>query len=274
MQCEERVDLHTHSSCSDGLLSPGELVEKAAIRGLLAVGLTDHDTLAGLQEAFEASRRTGTDLVPGVEVSALFNEEEFHLLGYYPALPADLEQALQEFKQERYLRMEEMIQRLQNLHFRVSLTEVLEEAAPAAPGRLHLARILQRKGYVSSLQEAFSLYLGRGRPGYASRRLPQAEKALGLLKDCGALPVLAHPGAGGEIVIAALAPLGLRGLEVFHPDHSQALTKKYLRLARECNLLITGGSDCHGEKGNRDLLPPEHSIVASYYYTLREAAGV
>ncbi len=264
------VDLHIHSSASDGLYNPAEVVALASQAGLQALALTDHDTLSGLDEAEAAARQCGIEFVPGVELTTYAGEQELHILGYYPANRAILEEALIALRRERYLRMEKMVARLREAGFPVTMAAVLGEAAPAAPGRLHLARVLVKQKMIGSLEEAFSRYLERGKPAYVPRRTFRPEEALALLRAAGAIPVFAHPGQSGAAYLEPLIDSGLKGVEVYHPDHGKKLQSYYRRRAQELNLLITGGSDFHGDPGHRAQRPGSCSVPYSCLSLLKE----
>ncbi len=266
MKQRKKVDFHLHSSASDGLFSPSELIKIAAQAGLAAAALTDHDTVSGLDEAEKAAKKYNLEFIPGLEVSGLEEGHEYHILGYYPLIGNDIVSLLEDMQQDRLKRMEQMVEKLQDKKFKISFEEVLNEAAGAAPGRLHLARILLKKKYVHTVNEAFLLYLGRDKPAFVQRQTLSLEQVMDLLNGVGAVPVLAHPGESGKIIIEKLIKLGLMGLEVYHPDHGKALTAYYSSLAAEKKLLITGGSDYHGES----LHYPAYSLKDAVDYSYLE----
>lgn len=242
------VDLHLHSTASDGSLAPAGLIARAAHAGLAAVSLTDHDTLDGIDEALAAGRRCGIEVLPGVEISACCGEGEIHLLGYDPLFPEKLSAVLQELRCERYRRMEKMASRLRALGFDITGAEAAAEAEPAAPGRLHLARLMVKRGYTPDLDSAFSLYLERGQSAYVPRQNFDTGRTLALLHLAGAVPVLAHPGEAGKSLLGELVRVGLRGVEVIHPRHGPNMTRYYRLRAEQMGLLVTGGSDYHGDE--------------------------
>ena len=249
------IDLHTHSTASDGSLSPRELIELAHRIGLAALGLTDHDTLDGLGELEEAGRERGIETVPGVEVNAEHSPGALHLLGYFvPAGPSPLASALEEIRLGRLERGERMARRLRELGVDVQLHEVLAEAGGASLGRPHFAAVLVRKGAAASVGEAFERYLDRDAPAHVSRPKPSPGRIIQLIESSGGIPVLAHPrtleveGAPDlETTVAELVKLGLRGLEVYYSAHSGADTARFLEIAGRFGLLVTGGSDFHGD---------------------------
>lgn len=248
------VDLHIHSTASDGTLTPSQVVREACDRGLSAVALTDHDTLAGLPEALAAAAGCpGLDLFPAVEISAQIGTQEVHVLGYL-IRPDDttLNAALDQVRAHRIDRAHAIIERLRDLGVELSYEQVVELVGPddASVGRPHIAAALVRAGAVSSAQEAFQRYLRRGRPAYVSRPRPRAAEAIGLIHGADGMAVLAHPGLiGTPGTLGAALGLGFDGLEAYHVDHSTSQTQRLLRLAREHGLCATGGSDSHGPLG-------------------------
>ena len=261
-----------HSHYSDGVLTPKELARMVFKAGLKAFALTDHDSLAGLEEAEIKAAELGLEFVPGVEISALFKEREVHILGYYPQKSTLLESFLLKLRQERFKRLEKMVTALQGAGFKIAVAEILKVAGPAAPGRMHLARVLIEKGYVYNAGQAFSLYLGRGKSAFVPRVLPGASAAIAVLLKSGAVPVLAHPGNQGLNDPALLKGFGLQGVEVYHPDHLKKQSAYYKKQAEELNLVITGGSDYHAD-GERTLKSfKNYAISYSYLLPLKEAA--
>lgn len=239
---------------SDGTLSPTELVELAAREGLAALAVTDHDHVGGLAEARRAGARLGVEVVAGIELSVAHEVREFHLLGYLfdegdPALLA----ALSSLREARAGRAEQMVARLRGLGVDVSLEDVAREAGPegGAVGRPHVARALVKRGYASSIQDAFDRYLADGRPAAVPKRKLSAREALGLVHGAGGVAVLAHPvtvvEGRREALVRELAALGLDGIEVVHSKHGPAEVARFRALARELDLVETGGSDFHGE---------------------------
>lgn len=266
------VDLHLHSSASDGLLSPAELIKEAAFGGLAAVALTDHDTMAGIGEACAAGQRCGLEVIAGVELSVSTGEQrEIHLLGYDPRHPEIINDILEQLRRERFNRMEKIASRLQKIGFSLTAGEIAAEAKPAAPGRLHLARLMVKRGYCRGTGEAFARYLSRGRPAYLPRKTLQPAAAIDLLHRAGAVPVVAHPGAAGRAHLPDLVAMGLRGIEVYHPDHSPELIRYYRHQAERLGLLITGGSDFHGDAGHRRVRPGEITVPYRYLSALKSA---
>jgi predicted metal-dependent phosphoesterase TrpH len=244
-----RVDLHMHSTCSDGTYSPAELVGLARRCGLSALALTDHDTLAGVAPAREAAAGSGVEVITGVEITCGFRGRELHLLAYFvDPDQADLAQALARLRQQRAERFGEMVRRLRALG--VSIPEggaVSFPGSPDALGRRHLAELLVRQGRVSTLREAFTRYLGeRGTVAVPKVRLPVAE-AIALVRRAGGVAAWAHPAYDcTRESLAELGALGLGAVEVEYPDTRLARRQELRSWAGELGLAVTGGSDCHG----------------------------
>jgi hypothetical protein len=243
-----RADLHTHSTASDGTLSPGELVAAAREKGLGAVALTDHDTLAGIGEAVEAGRELRVTVIPGLELSTEAAAEEVHVLGYFLTPQAEeLQRRLAELRRQRLTRARRMLERLRALGLPLSWEAVAAEAGTGAVGRPHIARALVAAGYVESVEEAFARYLDRGRPAYVPRAKLTPAGAIDLVQRSGGVAVLAHPGLlSGAGLLEELLELNWQGIEVFYPEHSKEVEEKLYALARMHSLVPTGGSDFHG----------------------------
>ena len=248
-----QVDLHTHSSYSDGSLSPRQLVQLAKERKLRAIALTDHDTVAGVEESLEAGHELGIEVVPGVEISAQYPPGTMHILGYYiHASNRELLGALKKLQEARATRNPKIIERLQALGLEISTTEVLDLSAGQV-GRPHIARALVNKGYVSSIDQAFSLYLKKGAVAYVEKfRFPPKE-TIAAIREAGGIAVLAHPFTLGmerpeELfqLLVELREMGLEGVEVYYPDHSKEKAVLYEDVAKRLGLVCTGGSDFHG----------------------------
>jgi len=247
------IDLHTHSTYSDGASTPAGLVAEARAAGLAAIALTDHDTCDGLGEFVAAGREQGIETMPGVEVSVEYNSRTVHMLGYGIA-PGDerFRAALRELVEGRNERNVQMIRKLQLLGVRIELEEVKAFATEQIVGRPHVAQALIQKGVVRTFEEAFDRYLGRGRPAYCERFRLTPEDTIRLIADAGGLSVLAHPhyvGASPDALAALLERLkraGLAGLEAYYTDHTEEQTRLYVELAERLGLLATGGTDYHG----------------------------
>jgi predicted metal-dependent phosphoesterase TrpH len=257
----DRIDLHTHSNCSDGSYSPRRLVKLAKERGLGAVALTDHDTVAGVQEAEAAGREFDIEVVPGVEISAQYSSGTMHILGYYVrATDTELVRSLEELQQARAARNPKIVERLQALGLEIAFDEVLALSGGQV-GRPHIAKTLVHRGYVTSIDEAFSLYLKKGAPAYVEKFRFSPQDAIAMIRNGGGLAVLAHPltlgiEKPGELtrLVTELKTMGLEGIEVFYPNHSEEITALYKRIASRLDLLHTGGSDFHGDLKNGSIL--------------------
>ncbi len=247
------IDLHVHSSASDGTLSPSEVVRLAAGRRLRAIALTDHDTAEGIPEAAKEARQAGIELIPGIELSCAYGEKEIHILGLFihpeePAFAAET-RALRDI---RIRRNREMLQRFQADGFAITEEDLQAENPDTVITRAHFARVLTEKGYASSMDQAFKKYLRYGGPYCMRKERISPEHALTILRKNHAFPALAHimqyklSWAENEKLIADLKALGLMGLEVYHSSHHQGQIPRLQQLAADYGLLPTGGSDFHG----------------------------
>jgi predicted metal-dependent phosphoesterase TrpH len=243
------IDLHCHSTASDGLRAPAEVVEVAAAAGLEAIALTDHDSTAGLAEARAAGARLGVRVIGGCEFSVAAPWGEMHLLGYFlePGDPA-IERFLVDARAKRETRGQAMLDRLHGLGINIPREVLAQEAAGGAVGRPHVARALQRLGHVSSVQAAFDRYIGRGRPAYVDKELPSLEALATLVHSRGGLVSAAHlKYQGTREVLQQLKAQGLDAVETRHPSHDGDRVATLTELALEFDLGRTGGSDWHGE---------------------------
>ncbi len=246
MNSSRFVDFHMHSNISDGTYKPEKLISLAAEAGLAAAGITDHDTIEGLDEASAAAQTNNIELIPGVEITALSDGEEIHILGYYPERINKLLALLKMLREERFTRMVTMVEKLTALGFKIKPEDVFSEAGEAAPGRLHLARVMLKKKYAHTINEAFFLYLNKNRPAYIQRKTIKSEDAIATLLEAKAVPIIAHPGKSGIKNLEKFIETGIKGIEVFHPDHDITTVKYCRKFAEKNDLLITGGSDFHG----------------------------
>jgi 3',5'-nucleoside bisphosphate phosphatase len=241
------VDLHMHSTASDGSRTPEEVVTAARAANLAVIALTDHDTLGGVRPARETGERLGVRVVAGVELSAHVDEREHHLLGLHIASLDALEPRLVVFRDTRRTRAEQIVAKLNALGVPLTLDAVLAQAAGGAIGRPHIARALIAGRWSVDQRDAFDRYLGSGRPAYVPKHRLPMDEAIRMLHDVGALAVLAHPGTGGtRDLIEPLVAIGLDGLEVRHPSHSTEDMMRLMALANHFRLVLSGGSDWHG----------------------------
>ena len=261
MPATNHVDLHCHSTASDGTFKPAEVVRLAQESGLSALALTDHDSIGGIAEAAAEARRLGLDFIPGIEISCEYpHPGTMHVLGYgVDPQSRTLLELTTTLLGGRDDRNPKIIAKLQSLNVAITMEEVEQEAHATAAdskkpiGRPHIAAILLRKGYVSSIKQAFDKYLAPGGLAYFDKERLSMRQAMEMIRQSGGIPVLAHPvqlrtenDAQLERVVKDLVDLGLEGLEVIHSDHDAALVEKYEALADRYNLLKTGGSDFHG----------------------------
>jgi predicted metal-dependent phosphoesterase TrpH len=245
-----RADLHTHSTYSDGRLTPTELVERAVSRGLEVLALTDHDCTDGIAEALRAvQKHPGLLFIPGVELSTDVPHEEVHVLGYFLDWQNRRFQGrLDRLRRSRLERGQKMLAKLKRLGIEISWHRVQELAGDGAVGRPHIALAMMEAGHISSLEEAFDRYLGRNGPAYVEREKITPTEAVQLLTDASALPVLAHPRdlQNLDSLLLELKQAGIIGMEAYYQDYDQQAIERLLAIARQHDLLPLGGSDFHG----------------------------
>ena len=243
----EFVDLHTHSTASDGAKSPIEVVRAAKAAGLAALALTDHDSVDGVAAAREEGAKVGMRVVTGVELSAVEADIETHMLGLHLSELEELEHQLVQLRQMRINRAQRIVERLNAIGVPVSFQAVLQHAGDGALGRPHIARAVVAGGWAGDLREAFERFLGNGKPAYVPKEHLALSEAIQIIHRAGGIAVLAHPGSlATRERIAALATIGLDGLEILHPSHSWEDSQRLDALATEFNLVRSGGSDWHG----------------------------
>jgi 3',5'-nucleoside bisphosphate phosphatase len=270
------IDLHTHSTVSDGSDRPGEVAELAAAAGCSAFALTDHDRLDGLAEARQSAARLGVEVVAGCEISCEWEGGTFHLLTYFVEEGSDpLASELTGLQEARDDRNPVMVARLAELGLPITMTEVEAEAGGSGVGRPHMAAVLVRNGAVASVQEAFDRYLAKGRPGYLDKRKLGVAEALALGRASGGVPVVAHPLSLGlepaelDRHLGELAGLGLGGVECLYGRYSPEERAGLADIARRLDLVVTGGSDHHGRYkpdlqvgvGRGDLEVPDSALA-------------
>ena len=255
-----RIDLHIHSTASDGTLSPLEILTLAQDLNIAAISITDHDTLDGSKDVLSFGIPPSVKFLTGVEISSepppsFSCAGSFHILGY--AVDVDhpeLNHTLSMLRDSRKRRNPQILELLSHLGIEITLEEVRNLAGDSQLGRPHIAQFMVEKGYVPSIDAAFDEYLGNGKPAYVDRFRFECEKTIKAILNAGGIPVLAHPLLLGikkddilKDLIAALTEMGLRGIEVYYPEHTKNLIAYYSRLASHFNLLITGGTDFHGD---------------------------
>ena len=256
------IDLHTHTTASDGQYSPSQLVEKAASKGISVLAITDHVTVAGLKEGVEAARRFGITFVPGIEFNIERPNCEFHLLGLgLYDVSKSLIEASDFLAKSRAKRNLEMIEKLNSDGYSVSIEELQSEFPTKSLGRPHIAKWLEKKGIVKNVQQAFDKYLGRGRPWYVERTGINLDVAIQAIYDSGGVPVVAHPlslylsWTKLEPVMEDFKSRGVAGMECFHPGARVTECLRLEEMARKLGMIVTAGSDFHGEKIRSDRRP-------------------
>jgi predicted metal-dependent phosphoesterase TrpH len=241
------VDLHTHSTASDGTLPPERVVEAAHRCGLAALALTDHDTIDGVPAARAAGERLGVRVVAGVELSAFHEDSEIHVLALHLTHLDALENQLRELRAQRLTRAGKIVEKLNALGIPLTLDEVLQQSAGGAVGRPHVARALITRGVVHDFREAFMRYLGGGAAAFVPKERLSMADAISIAHDAGGLAIWAHPGEGGRRDrLEPFVAVGLDGLEIKHPSHSAEDVKRLQALADFFGLVPSGGSDWHG----------------------------
>lgn len=253
------VDLHLHTTASDGVLSPSEIVQYAKGKGLKAIAITDHDTIDGNAEALDEGAKSGLEVISGVEISAQFDLGSMHILGLFIDIGnTALKERLSLLQETRAQRNPKMVEKLRELGVELSYDEILHVSGGGQVGRPHFAQVLLRKGYVNTVQEAFDRYLGKGAPAYVNKFRFEPEETMELIREAGGIPVLAHPFTLHipsphqlDALLGELVPLGLMGIEVFYPEHTKDQISLYKGLAQKHDLLVTGGSDYHGIEANK-----------------------
>jgi hypothetical protein len=248
------IDLHVHTSMSDGTFSPDEVVEIALQRGLRAIAITDHDTMAGVGRAQERGAELGIEIISGVEISTEWPSGILHMLGYFVCVEdPELLRTLDSLRKDRQERILKIVSKLNDRDVSVTVDEVDREAVGGVPGRPHVANLMLRKGHVATLQEAFDRYLGKGAPAYVEKKKLSPVEAMQLIANSGGVPVLAHPYSLDEPdadeleqIFRRLTLSGLKGIEVYYPQHTPDQTAVFLRLAQKLGLVVTGGTDFHG----------------------------
>ena len=247
------LDLHMHSTFSDGSFPPEDLVAKAVEAGVTAISLTDHDTMAGVPRFLEASRLNNLRVIPGVEISTDYKGRGMHILGYGMDIAnKELQESLDWIRAGREARNMEILEKLNRLGFVMTWEEVVARAGEDVVGRPHFCQTMIDKGYVKDKTEAFDNWLGHGKPAYADRRRLDPEAGIRIIRKSGGVAVLAHPftlnltSTGLRALLLELSRAGLEGIEAFYAEHKPDMQALYLSMAEEYGLLVTGGTDFHG----------------------------
>jgi aspartate aminotransferase len=270
----QKADLHIHTTASDGMLAPHEVVAWAAKKKLKAIAVTDHDTIKGIQPALEISGSYDIEIIPGIELSALHQEDEIHILGYFIDYQKDwLKKKLEDMYQSRYVRAVKMVEKLQEVGLEISLEQVKSIAESGTIGRPHIARALMEKGYISCLKEAFDRYIGKNGPAYVERYRITCKEAIDMIHRLGGVPVMAHPGLiKNKECIDEILDMGIEGMEVYHTKHDEETIRSSYLKANGRGLLITGGSDCHGIFVNNEPILGNIWVDYKYVQLLKEKA--
>ncbi len=242
------ADLHIHTCFSDGTFTPLEVITEARRVGLSCIAIADHDSIEGISPAQEAALQYYIEVIPAIEFSTEENDTEVHILGYFVdyknKLFIDKLKVLREARRER---MCKMVEKLNALDIDITPQEIYSLSPEGALGRLHIARVLLRKGYVKTITDAFRKYLGNNSPCYAERFKLTPKEAVEIISKIGGISVVAHPySMNNDLLIESLVKAGIGGIEAYYPEHSARVTKKYLEIAGDYGLFVTGGSDCHG----------------------------
>ena len=267
------VDLHLHTTASDGVMSPAEIVRYAKSKGLQAIAITDHDTIDGCEEGLSEGEKIGFEVIPGIEISAEHSPGSMHILGFFLDVHHPLlNERLEYLQKARAERNPKMVQKLNQLGIDVTYEEVLKASGGGQVGRPHFANVLLEKKYVRSFQEAFDRFLKKGAPAYVDKFRFTSKEALHFINEARGVAVLAHPNTLGvsgyvelEKLIVRLVGEGLKGIEVYYPEHSAAEVAQYKTLADRYSLLSTGGTDYHGiEKNELDIGVGRGDMKLSY----------
>jgi len=265
----KKIDLHVHTNKSDGTFSPEEVIDYASTVNLCAIAITDHDTVSGIAPAIAHGRKYGIEVVPGIEISAEWTEErdelEIHILGYYIDYQnPEFQKRLDELSIARMRRAERILEKLRSYNIALEIEDVQEfttttnEFGTPWIGRLHIAQAMVKKGYVPSINSAFDQYIGNNKCCYVPKHQLNPEGAIQVIKGVNGIAVFAHPGLlemnFADSLIRRLEKCGLDGIEVYYPEHTQEVTRHLEEMARANNLLITGGTDCHGLARGRIMM--------------------
>ncbi len=266
------ADLHIHTNWSDGVFTADFMVQRAAELGLRAVAITDHDTVRGALEGLETGKSVGVEVIPGIEMSTSNGIHDVHILGYLfdPTHKALLDY-IRFFQEERIRRAHKIIEKLRKMGIRLNADVVISRAGHGAVGRPHIADALMEEGFVLSYDEAFYKYIGDGRPAFVEKPKISPAEGMAILHKAGGLCFLAHPGMDlteGEIM--AVIKQGLDGLEIFHPKHNEDKVNYFYNLAVQNHLLVSGGSDCHGNRKG-EMMMGRYNVPYQFVQDMKQA---
>lgn len=268
-----KFDLHVHTNHSDGRLSPAKMVDLAAKKGLSGIAITDHDTITGISEAIKQSLQyENFKIIPGIELSCIYKDEEVHILGYFIDYKNPvIRKVTNNLKLNRMERSQKIINKLNYLNLKISLEDIKVFSRDDYIGRPHIARALINKGYVYTVQEAFDKYLNKGKAAYVEPQSLTIKESIKLIKSNKGIAVLAHPGLlKDKNIINHCIELGVDGIECMHSKHSKSNIELFYKIAQENDLIVTGGSDCHGDSTNKPLLLGEYFIDITNTPKIRE----
>lgn len=272
---EKRADLHIHTTYSDGSYRPEEAVSYAKRTGLGCIGIADHDSVDGLDEAFLAGEAYDVEVIPAVEVSAEEDKKELHILGYcIDYKDEDLKAVLSQIREDRKNRLYKMAEALNKHGVDIDADDLIKSVGEVSISRLHIAHYMEAKNLVSSWREAFSKYIGDDKPCYVASFRHSSKEAIELIKKAKGIPVIAHPGLNKiDNLLPKLIEQGMAGIEAFHSEHSSSASRYYEKYAREHGLLVTGGSDCHGTRKGR-ILMGKVTVPYSYVEELKRSRKI
>lgn len=276
-------DLHIHTTASDGQYTPQQVVSYSHKLGLRTVSICDHDTVSGYEQLARVYPTNQSDdikhgsieVIPGIEINSQWGGREIHILGYF--IDPDnhqLSKVLSQLRESRHLRIKAMVEKLNHLGIQIELCRVLELSKGESVGRPHVAEAMIEKGYISSIEEGFDLYLGIGRPAYVERFHLNPVESIKVIRQAKGIAVWAHPGtANADYLLHELVENGLQGIEVCHPEHDHSLQQRYWYMARENKLLITGGSDFHSTSSTEGAMIGSHGVSYESVEIMKQLVG-
>lgn len=268
-----KFDLHVHTNKSDGIYSPSEIVNLSVIRGLAGIAITDHDNIDGIEEAIKYSLNFREfKVIPGIEFSSIYNDQEVHILGYYIDYKSKkLIDITTDIKVSRLQRGKKMIKKINDLDMNITMEDVRRFSRKEFIGRPHIARALIEKRYVKSMSEAFEKYLNIDAPAYVERYKIEIDEIINLIKEIGGVSILAHPGLiKDRTIIDYCISKGINGIECIYPRHTNEDFEFLLNTAKKNNLIVTGGSDFHGDR-TKDILLGEYYVSLE---TINQMEGI
>lgn len=266
-----KADMHVHTTASDGILSPIEVVRLAKKKNVDTIAITDHDTVNGVEEAISEGLKENINVVPGVEFSCKYLDEEVHIVGLFIDYKNEL--ILEKFKhlsESRTKRGKIIVEKLRENGIQIDYNEVLNEANCDSIGKPHIARILINKGYAQNMDDAFKKYLSKNKPGDIPREKVSIEESISLIHNANGIAILAHPGLIKEEYLKDILKYDLDGLEVIHSIHSEEVIDKLDKLAKENNLIKSAGSDCHGELKNGRIIIGDYFLNKDEFESLKK----